>query len=68
MRHLVVGAAGHAQEVAWSLHEMLGRKAELLFFDDRIPPGPLASGLGAVVGPLDAIGDHAIDGARLPPQ
>ena len=65
MRHLVVGAAGHAQEVAWSLHEMLDRKAELLFFDDRIPPGPLASGLGAVVGPLEAIADHATDGARL---
>src|SRR6185503_9056775 len=31
--HLVIGAAGHAQEVAWSLREMLGRQVELLFFD-----------------------------------
>lgn len=62
MRYLVVGAGGHGQEVAWSLaeHER-GRGAayELLFFDDAVPAGPLASGLGSVVGPLDAVADHA---------
>jgi sugar O-acyltransferase (sialic acid O-acetyltransferase NeuD family) len=62
VRYLVVGAAGHAQEVAWSLaeHERArGASYELLFFDDGLPPGPLASGLGEVAGPLDAIPDHA---------
>ena len=62
MRYLVVGAGGHGQEVAWSLaeHER-GRGAayELLFFDDAVPAGPLASGLGSVVGPLDAVANHA---------
>jgi sugar O-acyltransferase (sialic acid O-acetyltransferase NeuD family) len=65
MKHLVIGAAGHAQEVAWALQEMLGGKAELAFFDDRVPPGPLASGLGAVVGPLDAIRGYARDETTL---
>jgi sugar O-acyltransferase (sialic acid O-acetyltransferase NeuD family) len=62
MRYLVVGAGGHGQEVAWSLaeHERgRGASYELLFFDDGVPPGPLPSGLGAVVGPLDAVPDHA---------
>jgi len=65
MRHLVVGAAGHAQEVAWSLATQRGGAADFLFFDDRVAPGPLASGLGRVVGPLDAIGAHARPGDRL---
>lgn len=62
MRYLVVGAGGHAQEVAWSLaeHERgRGGACELVFFDDSIAPGPLRSGLGSVVGPIDAVADHA---------
>jgi sugar O-acyltransferase (sialic acid O-acetyltransferase NeuD family) len=51
--------------VAWSLYEMLGGLPELLFFDDRVPPGPLACGLGRVMGPLDAVGRHASHDARL---
>ncbi len=58
----MVGAGGHAQEVAWALaeHER-GRGAtyELAFFDDALPIGPVASGLGGIVGPLAAIADHA---------
>ena len=49
MRYLIVGAGGHGQEVAWSLaeHERArGSRFELLFFDDGLPVGPLASGLG----------------------
>jgi sugar O-acyltransferase (sialic acid O-acetyltransferase NeuD family) len=65
MRHLVVGAAGHAEEVAWALAARLGADARLLFFDDRVAPGPVASGLGRVVGPLDAIAAHARPGDRL---
>jgi sugar O-acyltransferase (sialic acid O-acetyltransferase NeuD family) len=67
-RFLVIGAAGHAQEVAWSLREQcaaLGRDCELMFFDDRIPTGELASGLGAVEGDLDAVAHHADEDARL---
>jgi sugar O-acyltransferase (sialic acid O-acetyltransferase NeuD family) len=62
VRYLVVGAGGHAQEVAWSLaeHERgRGAACELVFFDDGLPAGPLASGLGSVVGPVDAVADHA---------
>jgi len=62
VRYLVIGAAGHGQEVAWSLaeHERArGASYELLFFDDAVPSGPLASGLGSVVGPLEAVGAHA---------
>lgn len=62
MRYLVIGAGGHGQEVAWSLaeHERArGSSYELLFFDDGLAPGPLASGLGSIVGPLDAVADHA---------
>lgn len=62
MRYLVVGAGGHAQEVAWSLveHERgRGERPELLFFDDGLPTGPVASGLGSIVGPLAAIADHS---------
>ncbi len=58
----MVGAGGHAQEVAWSLaeHERgRGAPCELAFFDDAVPPGPLPSGLGSVVGTLDAVADHA---------
>jgi sugar O-acyltransferase (sialic acid O-acetyltransferase NeuD family) len=58
---LVIGGGGHAQEVAWSLveHERgRGSSYEILFFDDALPRGPVACGLGAIVGPLDAVGDH----------
>lgn len=61
VRYLVVGAGGHAQEVAWALREHergRGESPELLFFDDAKPPGPLVSGLGSVMGTLDAIPDH----------
>lgn len=61
VRYLVVGAGGHAEEVAWSLREHergRGTSAEMLFFDDARAPGPLPSGLGAIVGPLDAVADH----------
>jgi sugar O-acyltransferase (sialic acid O-acetyltransferase NeuD family) len=62
MRFLIVGAAGHAQEVAWSLREQEehgGRSCELLFFDDDVPKGPLASGLGGVVGTLEHLRGYA---------
>jgi len=68
VRYLVVGAAGHAQEVAWSAAEAAraqGGACELLFFDDAVPPGPLASGLGAVVGRLDDLPAHAHGDARV---
>ncbi|HEY2389516.1 MAG TPA: acetyltransferase [Candidatus Binatia bacterium] len=69
MRHLVIGAAGHAQEVAWSLVEQArarGEDVEVLFFDDRLPPGDVACGLGPIVGGLDAVASHARGGdARL---
>ena len=48
--------------MAWSLaeHERgRGAACELVFFDDALPAGPLASGLGNIVGPLDALPDHA---------
>lgn len=60
---LVIGAAGHAQEVAWSLREeerAAGRDATLRFFDDALPLGPVPSGLGDVVGRLDDVAAHAI--------
>jgi acetyltransferase EpsM len=56
LRYLVIGAAGHAQEVAWSLREQAkarGEACRLDFFDDVVAPGPLASGLGGVVGRVD---------------
>jgi sugar O-acyltransferase (sialic acid O-acetyltransferase NeuD family) len=61
VRYLLIGAAGHAQEVAWALTEQLrarGEVSELRFFDDSIPRGRVASGLGDVVGPLDAVREH----------
>ena len=61
-RYLVIGAGGHAQEVAWSLDEQTragGRRCEFIFFDDRVPPGPLPSGLGDLAGTLDAVGSYA---------
>jgi sugar O-acyltransferase (sialic acid O-acetyltransferase NeuD family) len=61
VRYLVVGAGGHAEEVAWSLREHergRGETPELFFFDDARAAGPLASGLGTLVGPLEAIADH----------
>jgi len=67
-RYLVIGAAGHAQEVAWSAREAsmaAGRSCELFFFDDRVPSGPLPSGLGDVVGTLDAVAAHVTEDAAL---
>ena len=55
VRYLVIGAAGHAQEVAWALREQGAGDCELLFFDDAVPPGRLPSGLGRVAGPLSAV-------------
>jgi len=60
--YLVIGAAGHAQEVAWSLEEQMKverRECEFRFFDDAVAPGPLASGVGDVAGTIDAIAEHA---------
>jgi sugar O-acyltransferase (sialic acid O-acetyltransferase NeuD family) len=60
-RYVVVGASGHAQEVAWTVREQAraeGKRCDLLFVDDRVPRGPLASGLGEVIGPLDAVADY----------
>ena len=65
MRFLVIGAAGYAQEVAWSLREQRRVRAEtseFTFFNDGIVPGPLPSGLGHVVGGLDLVGEHVGDG------
>lgn len=68
VRYLVVGAGGHAEEVAWALveHERArGESPEAVFFDDVRPPGPLSSGLGAIAGPLDAVADYADRRATL---
>lgn len=65
MRYLVIGAAGHAQEVAWSLREQSARRGDacdLAFFDDALSSGPLPSGLGNVVGNLDRVGEYARQG------
>jgi sugar O-acyltransferase (sialic acid O-acetyltransferase NeuD family) len=62
VRFLVIGASGYAQEVAWSLRGQEvhgGRACELLFFDDNVPRGPIASGLGRVVGTLGHVHDYA---------
>lgn len=58
MRYLVVGAAGHGQEVAWSLREALRAlgedDAEIAFLDDAVPAGSeVACGLGPVLGGVD---------------
>ncbi|MCW5890550.1 MAG: acetyltransferase [bacterium] len=61
MRHLVIGAGGFAQEVAWTLDAALrarGRTTELRFFDDAVPRGVLRSGLGEVVGTLAEVTAH----------
>ena len=66
MRYLVIGASGFAQEVAWTLRERAraeGRTIDLRFFDDRIPRGPVASGLGAVAGTLEDVAGHVVPGA-----
>src|SRR5262245_63823623 len=58
MRFIVIGAGGHAQEVAWSLRErerLAGRPCRLSFVDDHVRSGPLPSGLGAVEGRLDDV-------------
>jgi sugar O-acyltransferase (sialic acid O-acetyltransferase NeuD family) len=65
MRHLVIGAGGFAQEVAWTLCAQLrarGQTSELRFFDDALPRGPLRSGLGEVVGTLGDVRDHVHGG------
>jgi len=67
MRYLVIGASGHAQEVAWSLREQLasrGERGELRFFDDGVARGALPSGLGAVVGTVDEVTRH-LDGDEV---
>lgn len=58
MRYLVIGAAGHGQEVAWSLREELRalgeHDAEIAFLDDAVPAGSeVACGLGAVLGGVE---------------
>lgn len=61
MRHLVIGAAGHAQEVASALDacaRAADRRVEILFFDDAVASGPLPSGLGDVVGTIDDAASH----------
>jgi acetyltransferase EpsM len=71
MRYLIIGAAGHGQEVAWSLREELRAcgaddEREIAFLDDGIPPGELASGLGPVVGGIDlAVREAARANTRL---
>jgi sugar O-acyltransferase (sialic acid O-acetyltransferase NeuD family) len=65
---LVIGAAGHAQEVAWSLREaerVAGRMAAFRFFDDAAPRGPVAAGLGDVVGTLADVATHATADTEL---
>ena len=68
MHFLVVGAGGHAEEVAWSLREQeraRGHSCRISFFDDRVGPGSVPSRLGAVEGTLDDLGRHARgDGVR----
>ena len=62
MRYLVMGAGGHAQEVAWSLaeHERgRGASYELLFFDDARPIRDRSRRASAsIVGAVDAVPDH----------
>jgi sugar O-acyltransferase (sialic acid O-acetyltransferase NeuD family) len=68
MRYLVIGAAGHAQEVAWSLQEQMRaerRACDFRFFDDRVPRGPVASGIGDVVGTIDDVGAHVGEDSAL---
>src|SRR5262249_30770297 len=63
VRYLVIGASGHAQEVAWSLSEQVqtrGEGIDLRFFDDTVGRGRAASDLGEVVGKVDSIGDHIL--------
>lgn len=55
VRYLVIGAAGHGQEVAWSLREELRALGEvdfeIAFLDDAVPAGDeVVSGLGTVLG------------------
>jgi sugar O-acyltransferase (sialic acid O-acetyltransferase NeuD family) len=55
VRYLVIGAAGHGQEVAWSLREQLRALGEadfeIAFLDDAVPGGDeVACGLGIVLG------------------
>jgi sugar O-acyltransferase (sialic acid O-acetyltransferase NeuD family) len=62
MRYLVIGASGYGQEVAWTLQAQAaaeGVDCRITFFDDRAPAGPVASGLGDVVGGIDAVTQHA---------
>lgn len=57
VRYLVIGAAGHGQEVAWSLREELralgADDCEIAFLDDGVKPGELPCGIGPVLGGLE---------------
>lgn len=71
MRYLVIGAAGHGQEVAWSLREELracgaGEDCEIAFLDDALRPGEVACGLGPVIGGVElAVREAARANTRL---
>lgn len=68
MRYLVIGAAGHAQEVAWSVRESersRGAEPTFEFFDDRVEEGPLPSGLGNVLGAIHVAGRRREAGDRF---
>lgn len=71
MRYLVIGAAGHGQEVAWSLREELRAcgvddDREIAFLDDVLPPGELPCGIGPVIGGVElALRESARANTRL---
>jgi len=71
MRYLVIGAAGHGQEVAWSLREELRAcgaddDREIAFLDDAVAPGELPCGLGPVLGGVElAVREAARANTRL---
>jgi sugar O-acyltransferase (sialic acid O-acetyltransferase NeuD family) len=70
MRYLVIGAAGHGQEVAWSLREELRAlgedDCEIAFLDDAVPPGDVACGIGTVLGGVElALREAARANTRL---
>lgn len=71
MRYLVIGAAGHGQEVAWSLREELRAlgedDCEIAFLDDAVQAGrEVESGIGPVLGGLGlAVREAARANTRL---
>ena len=70
MRYLVIGAAGHGQEVAWSLREELRAlgedDCEIAFLDDAVPSGDVACGIGPVIGGVElALREAARANTRL---